>query len=712
MPDAGDRYTEFAGWRAWSVVLTAVLCYRNKYNIFDISLHTGRINVKRESAIRAVLALTAVLLTFRYNVKPVLAASEIRSITVVCDDNYPPYVFRESDGKLHGIVVDQWKKWSEKTGIAVSLNGMDWNKAQIIMKNGNADVIDTMFLTAERSRLYDFTPSYASIEVPVFFSSEISGISDLKSLYGFVIAVKQGDACIEMLRKNGVEILIQYPDYQAMIDDAAKGKVKVFCMDKPPALYLLNKEGIRNRFRMAESIYTGQFRRAVKKGSTALLETVNGGFAKITKNEYVEIDRRWKGETLGSLEFVPYFAAAVVAAAVILLVLFLWNVVLLNMVKARTADLNEAMNKVQKSEKKFHAIFDSSLQFFGLLDADGRMIEANATSLKAAGIAIEDVRGAYFWDTPWWEHSAEEIEKLKNAFNAVRNGVAARYETTNKISGGGIIYVDFSLKPIFDETGRVVLMIPEGRDITKKIEGEKKLARSVEQLQRSNAELANIAYVTSHDMQGPLRTILCFSGIIVKRYKDAFDADAKECFAYIMEASSMMKNLINDLLDYSRLEGTAAKNDVVIGEVVNGCVSVLSAQIGEKNAVIEVGEMPVLNTVKTYIQQTFLNLISNALKFSRPGMAPKISVESKRGRNEWVFCVKDNGIGIDKKYLPKIFELFERLHTSSEYEGTGIGLAICKKVMQKTGGRIWAESEPGKGSAFYFTVPDDSGEKT
>ena len=240
------------------------------------------------------LMLSALLLLCRPSAAGPSESSQNRqTITVVSDDNYPPYIFRDVKGNLQGMLIDEWSLWEKRTGIKVDYRGMDWGKARKFMAGGNADVIDTIFFTDERAQQYDFSKPYATLEVPIFFHRNISGITDISSLHGFVIGVKDGDACIDVLRRSGISTLKTYHNYEHIVQAAANRDISVFCMDKPPALYYLYKFSIEKEYRHSRPLYSGQFHRAVKKGGTDLLGVIEGGFSKITGKEHEEIEKKW-----------------------------------------------------------------------------------------------------------------------------------------------------------------------------------------------------------------------------------------------------------------------------------------------------------------------------------------------------------------------------------------------------------------------------------
>ncbi|MBV5324798.1 MAG: transporter substrate-binding domain-containing protein [Rhodospirillaceae bacterium] len=220
------------------------------------------------------------------------------SITVVMDDNYPPYIFRTGDGALHGILKDTWELWSRKTGIRVNLLAMDWARAQATMAAGEADLIDTIFETPERRALYDFSAPYATIDVPIFFHKSISGISDVETLRGFTIGVKDGDASIGWLEARGLVSLKRYPSYEAMIEAAGRQEIRIFCIDQPPGAYLLYKAGLEEEFRHTQPLYSGQFHWAIRHGDRPMQKLVADGFARITTKERQEIQAKWLGKSL------------------------------------------------------------------------------------------------------------------------------------------------------------------------------------------------------------------------------------------------------------------------------------------------------------------------------------------------------------------------------------------------------------------------------
>jgi diguanylate cyclase (GGDEF)-like protein/PAS domain S-box-containing protein len=375
------------------------------------------VTMNRSSVLRACCLLLLLIalpgLSLAAGSTKVVAAPT--TLKVVMDDNYPPYVFRDSNGVLSGYLVDIWKLWESKTGVHVELTATDWEKAQQIMFAGQADVIDTIFRTPERERKLDFTPPYAEIPVPIYTHTGIGGINDLKTLQGFLVGVKAGDACAEKLEAAGITTLQPYPNYEALVRAAAAGQVKVFCLDEPAANYLLYRDRVERDFRKAFTLYTGALHRAVRKGDVRTLALLQQGFSAITPDELDSLQSKWMGKRLPdalsrTLTYVLW------AAVFVILLLGVLSLVLRHLVRQRTAQLRSAFNRLErltriyaaliqcnqaivrsrKEDELFPQVCHDAVQFggmkmawIGILDEESQMIRIVA----ASGSGVEYLEG-------------------------------------------------------------------------------------------------------------------------------------------------------------------------------------------------------------------------------------------------------------------------------------------------------------------------------
>ena len=280
-------------------------------------------------------------------------------------------------------------------------------------------------------------------------------------------------------------------------------------------------------------------------------------------------------------------------------------------------------------------------------------------------------------------------------------GIATPYEKENIRKDGSRIPIFLGAAITDDARNEGVAFI---LDVTDRKRADEMLIVKIEELKRSNEELEQFAYILSHDLQEPLRMITSYLQLLQKKYQGHIDDKAEKYIHFAVDGASRMQNLINDLLEYSRVGAGSNEPESIDCEfILNKVLSDLKMVI-ENNATISHDHLPEVMGDSIQIGQVFQNLIINGMKYHGEE-TPKIHIAAEKKASEWVFSVQDNGIGIDPQYFERIFEIFKRLHTREQFSGTGIGLAIRKKIVERHGGRIWVESELGKGSTFYFTLP-------
>ncbi len=263
--------------------------------------------------------------------------------------------------------------------------------------------------------------------------------------------------------------------------------------------------------------------------------------------------------------------------------------------------------------------------------------------------------------------------------------------------------VEIGLNPA--ETPQGLMTLSVIIDISERKRAQEALATQTRDLQRSNAELEQFAYVAAHDLQEPLRMVASYTELLSQRYKGKLDEKADKYIHYAVDGAKRMQRLINDLLAYSRVTSQGKPlQPTQSAAVVANVIETMHRRIEETGTEVVCGVLPTVNADQVQLAQLLQNLIGNAIKF-RSERSPRIRIDSREQGSEWVFSVTDNGVGIDMQYAERVFQMFQRLHERGKYEGNGIGLAIAKRIVERHHGRIWLESEPGKGTTFYFTLP-------
>ena len=350
------------------------------------------------------------------------------------------------------------------------------------------------------------------------------------------------------------------------------------------------------------------------------------------------------------------------------------------------------------------SLIEASLDPLVTIGHDGKITDVNTSTELVTGYSRDELIGTDFTDY------FTEPEKAKKGYQEVfREGFVSDYALEIRHRNGRITPVLYNASVYKDESGEVIGVFAAARDITERKKAEEILKLKLEELARSNAELEQFAYVSSHDLQEPLRMISSYLQLLQRRYQGKIDEKADKYIYFAVDGAARMQVLINDLLEFSRVTTRAREPEPTDCEfVLNQVLSNLDLYIKENKATVSHDPLPEVMADNTQLAQVFQNLIINGIKFHSEE-APKIHISAEKKAKEWLFSVQDNGIGIDPQYSEKIFEVFKRLHKKEEYPGTGIGLAICKKIVERHGGRIWVESELGKGSTFYFTLPINPG---
>jgi PAS domain S-box-containing protein len=362
----------------------------------------------------------------------------------------------------------------------------------------------------------------------------------------------------------------------------------------------------------------------------------------------------------------------------------------------------DAEARMRESEERFRQTFE--LAGSGIAHViEGRFVRVNRTLCEILGRAEADLIGKTVKEV-----SHPDDRDVTDADRArIRSGEidSVRVEKRYLRGDGTAIWAEVVIALVRDPAGQPLYEIAIFDDITGRKQADAELRRAHDELARSNAELEQFAYVASHDLQEPLRMVSSYTQLVLRRYGERLDGDAREFMTYVVDGAARMKQLIEDLLAYSRV-GTRGKDFKPVGMDVplKRALTNLRSAMEEASASVTWDPLPTVNADEGQLAQLFQNLIGNALKF-RSASVPRIHVSSAEKEDEYEFAVADNGIGIEPQYFERIFMVFQRLHSKTDYPGTGIGLAICKKVVERHGGRIWVESKPNEGTVFRFTLP-------
>ena len=366
-----------------------------------------------------------------------------------------------------------------------------------------------------------------------------------------------------------------------------------------------------------------------------------------------------------------------------------------------------AERAMKESEEKFRVTFENAPIGMALIDTDGRILVVNSALCARTGYSPAEL---LHHDLDAFTYP-EDIPLCKEWLKKITAEEPAAHTIEKRYLGkdGRIINTEVSATLLKRAHGAPMNIVVAIQDITARKKAEAEQEQLMKELKRTNSDISQFNSLIAHDLQEPLRMVRSYSQLLAKRVDGKLDEPARDFLGYVLNGGELMQKMLEDLMRYLRVGGKAEEQqDVDMSAVMSHVLSLLRASIEDSGTVVSCGHLPVVKADKVQMTHLLQNLVGNAIKF-RGTAPPRISVSCVPAENEYIFTVRDNGIGIAPQFYERVFKIFQRLHSREEYQGTGVGLALCKKIVENLGGRIWVESELGKGTAFYFTLPRRAG---
>jgi signal transduction histidine kinase/ABC-type amino acid transport substrate-binding protein len=689
----------------------------------------------------------------------------INRISIASEPDYPPYCFIDKNGKPTGFSVELFMAAAKAVNIEVVIKIGVWNKIRQDLEEGRIDALPLMGKTPEREDLFDFTMPYLSLYGAVFVRKNDKQIQFIHDLQGKNIMVMLGDNAEEYIRRQNItNRIITTHTYEEAFRRLAAGEGDAVITQRVMGIQLLKSLKIKSIKPLAFPLdeFRQDFCFAVGKGNKELLSRLNEGLSIVLANKtYDKIQLKWFGPQHN--DHITYRDMIINMLYILVpLVIILFGIsilVLRREVKARTGKLQQeiadhritvkSLNKQQllltEMEKLTRVggweydvatqhIFwtDGIYDIFGVSKADfnpssmqiymnfyhpddGKLLDIAFQNILEHGNAYDLILRVY---TPEgrmkWVHTAAQAEYHHNKIVRIYGHVMDI--TIQKQSEDDLRKLKNDLEAIVAErTSELEEKVQKLRKselaMLYMVEDLNKMTAEIKsdqlKLEAINKELEAFSYSVSHDLRAPLRAIDGFAGILQEDYAGIIDDEGKRILGVIINNTMKMSTLIDDLLSFSRISRQEIKfSGIDMEALVTGILHELKNETNRNNISIQLHDLLPAYGDASMMQQVWLNLISNALKFTSKKAKQKIEIGSNSKDGENIYYVKDNGAGFDMQYAGKLFGVFQRLHAEKDFEGTGVGLAIVKRIIIRLDGRVWAQGEINKGSTFYFAIPN------
>ncbi len=663
------------------------------------------------------------------------SAEPARKILVVGGQlNNPPYEFLEN-GEPTGFNIDLARAVADTMGYDVEIRLSPWAQTRKALEQGKIDVIAGMYESEDRKKTFNFSVPHTLVYSALIVRKD-SSIRSLNDLRGKEIIVVGTGFQHELLQKEGLASrIITVSDQAEALKLLSSGKHDgVILSSSLQGEYFIQKFGLAGLRIINKNGPLLRYCFAVKVGNQELAYRLDEALNILKINgKYQKLYDKWFGvyEKKTWWELAKYYVWGLALIASLFVASLAWSWALQKKVEIRTAELRASEGELRKahaeleqrveertaelktanerlssSEAEKSMILNSAADLIAYHDPELKILWANKRAAAQAKLLPEEMKGKHCWEI--WRHLEKPCPNCP-VVAARDTGLPQKMELPSP-DGKGEWYI--RAYPIKDDKGRITGIAEFALDITERKKVENLLEQRTKELERSNQELEQFAFTASHDLKAPLASMAGFADQLKEKYSDKLDDKALKALSHISKGAHRMEALIRDLLTYARVSSVGQTlKPFSCAAALDSALTDLQSSIVESNAVVTVDALPDLQGNESQFIQLFQNLIGNAVKYRNEHQL-RIHVSTHRSNGQsaakpgWIFSISDNGIGMDSAQIGEIFGMFKRLHAQDAYPGTGIGLAICKKIVEQRGGSIWVESEPGKGSTFYFTIPD------
>jgi signal transduction histidine kinase/ABC-type amino acid transport substrate-binding protein len=686
------------------------------------------ISKDRRLPLPAIKAIVGVQIVF-YTVFLALFAAAGQQLQTIIVDNYQPYTFQNEKGEADGFSVDIVKAVSMVMDIDLKIRTDTWQQAMKELEQGTIDLLPMMAYSDERGKLFDFSVPHTIAYDTIFFKSGRADISSVKDLAGKTVVVMNKDAAHSYLLSSGlsenlhIQLVDTLPEALRLI---SSGQFDTAIMPKLVGMVTAKRLNLTNVDHSTHLIdgYNRPFSFAVKNGNQQLLEKLNQGLNIIKHTGvYDTIYVKWFG-TLEKPQIDWKWTIRIGAVLALCLIIFtVWNLLLKQQVNAKTRSLAAEIDKRKANEKALQMSETRLLEAQRMADVGNWEFDISAGTIWASdqAFAMYGLKPSTgnIMDIAEVEACVAEREKAHRALIAlIEKDIPYDIEIEVQPANGKPPVVVHSIAKCIRTTEGIPLKvigviqnITESKQAEAKIHQlnsdlEQRVTKRTAQLEAANKELEAFCYSVSHDLRAPLRHIDGYVDLLVSRCRDGLNEKGLHYVATIADSARQMGKLIDDLLQFSRT-GRAEMSLALLdmNKTLEEALIVLQDSYARRIVEWDIGKLPSVSGDYPLLRQVWVNLLGNALKYTGTREIARITVSAREDNGEFIFVVADNGVGFDMQYVDKLFGVFQRLHRTEEFEGTGIGLATVDRIIARHGGRVWAEAEPNQGAKFFFTLP-------